>query len=224
MKYIHVGLIWNFIAGANGLTVVFPSPRWNTISNLPGTRGHWERFSRKWSYRIRSSRSICKFANRLSNVPLLPSKMPILGYERQKQQQYLSDAVEKSKGDDASDLDLKNKNQMIVTGYMYDSKKPLQCRRTLHQYYYPMFKNTEDKDRNQVSVRWARKHRDEVDEDYYPIIMVDQLWLWVLHDGNSIRFCCRLSWCSFRYGHLQFSRSMGLRWKFRRSHDTLVQA
>jgi hypothetical protein len=69
-----------------------------------------------------------------------------------------------------------------IRGYLKE-RKPLHCRRTLHQFYYPMLKSTEDRDSNQVAIRWAKRHRDDVEEKFYPIVMVDQLWLWILHDG-----------------------------------------
>ncbi|KAK0722435.1 hypothetical protein B0T26DRAFT_643157 [Lasiosphaeria miniovina] len=69
--------------------------------------------------------------------------------------------------------------------------KPLHCRRTLDQFSYYMLSSTETRDRTQVAYRWAKKplsalgFLDVLAKDR-PIIMVDQLWLWALHDGTVI--------------------------------------
>jgi hypothetical protein len=72
----------------------------------------------------------------------------------------------------------KDREKMLVDAYV-KKEHPLHIRRTLDQSYYYMLDNTRSRDRDQVvsryGVKWKRKE---------PIvIMVDQLWLWVL-EGN----------------------------------------
>jgi len=47
-----------------------------------------------------------------------------------------------------------------------------------------MLPSTEARDIDQVIYRWAKRESDEAAQAR-PIIMVDQLWLWVLHDGKD---------------------------------------
>ncbi|KAK1831011.1 hypothetical protein QBC39DRAFT_284169, partial [Podospora conica] len=51
-----------------------------------------------------------------------------------------------------------------------------------------MLKNTEGRDKDQVVYRWAKKHKatNPSEDPSTPILMVDQLWLWVLPDGTVI--------------------------------------
>jgi len=121
--------------------------------------------------------------------------MPILSYERRKQWQNFSSAIEdasmrnKEPDDYSKEKTNENIHRSLILGYLND-KLPLHCRRTLHQFYYPMLKSTESRDKHQVASRWAKNHSNEKSNvDHYPIIMVDQLWLWVLHNGS-----CALRW------------------------------
>jgi len=61
---------------------------------------------------------------------------------------------------------------------------PLQIRRTLDQSYFLTLENTSHLDRDQVVYRETRK-----DQSFHTrntrVVMVDQLWLWIL-DGNTI--------------------------------------
>jgi len=85
----------------------------------------------------------------------------------------------------------------VVESYLL-SDRPIHCRRTLDQYRYYMLETTESRDRDQVVYKWARnrEHRkresgsvDVLGEKVFkasnrPVIMVDQLWLWILPDGT----------------------------------------
>lgn len=83
----------------------------------------------------------------------------------------------------------------LLSGYL-DSKrtKPVHCRRTLDQFLYYMLHSTEARDKTQVAYRWAKA--PSVCPKDRPILMVDQLWLWVLHDGTIIT-SCPSTWAGF---------------------------
>ena len=77
---------------------------------------------------------------------------------------------------------------MLIRGYLYPDEgiKPLHSRRTLDQYSYYMLKSTERRDKDQVVYRWASRELpppESPKDACTPILMVDQLWLWVLPDG-----------------------------------------
>lgn len=79
------------------------------------------------------------------------------------------------------------RDSMLIRGYLYpeEGTKPLHTRRTLDQYSYYMLKSTERRDKDQVVYRWAQRERPakRPEDACTPILMVDQLWLWVLPDG-----------------------------------------
>jgi hypothetical protein len=87
----------------------------------------------------------------------------------------------------------------LINGYISPPEDigPLHCRRTLDQYSYYMLDTTERRDKDQVVYRWVKNRDDPVrahaagdkmesvdPQKPIPILMVDQLWLWVLPDGN----------------------------------------
>jgi len=78
----------------------------------------------------------------------------------------------------------KTPTELLINGYLNQDGRPLHCRRTLDQCLYYMLPSTEARDIDQVIYRWARRESEEAAQAR-PIIMVDQLWLWVLHDGND---------------------------------------
>lgn len=90
---------------------------------------------------------------------------------------------------DLSYLDTDMLNMKLITGYLAYSKDhaipPLQLRRTLDQYFYTHLKDTSRRDSDQVVYR----HTKLVLEP--KIFMVDQLWLWILDDGNKL---CQKRW------------------------------
>lgn len=80
----------------------------------------------------------------------------------------------------------------------YSKPRELHLRRTLDQFTYHMLGDTEERDNDQVIFRWARKmHKQDArtgnkpppnkddDQDGYPILMVDQLWIWILEGEES---------------------------------------
>jgi hypothetical protein len=90
--------------------------------------------------------------------------------------------------EDDSIMAAKQSNEsLLLEGYLESPEvKPMHCRRTLDQFSYYMLESTELRDKGQVAYRWAKKLKHLVKKEDRPIIMVDQLWLWVLHDGTVI--------------------------------------
>ncbi|KAK9426595.1 hypothetical protein SUNI508_00122 [Seiridium unicorne] len=62
-----------------------------------------------------------------------------------------------------------------------DRKPPLHIRRTLDQYWYPILDNTSERDRDQVVYRGTISKSLST-----RVVMVDQLWLWILDDNTII--------------------------------------
>jgi hypothetical protein len=63
---------------------------------------------------------------------------------------------------------------------------PIHPRRTLDQYYFSTLKNTTSRDRDQVVYRGTKKEKSNF-MDEPRIVMVDQLWLWILDDSTTLR-------------------------------------
>jgi hypothetical protein len=62
---------------------------------------------------------------------------------------------------------------------------PMHPRRTLDQYYFSTLKDTTSRDKDQVVYRGTKKEKS--DWEHEPrIVMVDQLWLWILDDSKSM--------------------------------------
>lgn len=82
---------------------------------------------------------------------------------------------------DESEVDL------LVQGYLHSSSSrrllPTHWRRTLDRFAYYMLNSTEHRDKDQVVYRWAKRHHKRIRAKDRPVLMVDQLWLWVLHNG-----------------------------------------
>jgi hypothetical protein len=109
--------------------------------------------------------------------------MPILAYESHSSREQMTKIIRAVT--DGSEEGVKvrpgkgHRNLDLIEGYISKSaNKPLHCRRTLDQYSYYMLETTDRRDEDQVVFRWA-KERSQA-----PILMVDQLWLWVLPDGD----------------------------------------
>lgn len=63
---------------------------------------------------------------------------------------------------------------------------PLHMRRTLEQFYYWTAEDTTRRDRDQVVCRGTRHTGDDPDpEATSRLVMVDQLWLWILDDSEQ---------------------------------------
>ena len=125
------------------------------------------------------------------------SQMPILGYETHRNRKILDRAFAMALvgGSEAallsSFLDQGAQSPAdhpygpaaeLIRGYV-TAPNPVHCRRTLDRFAYPMLDSTETRDLDQVSYRWGKRLRPELQPKDRPIIMVDQLWLWLLQDG-----------------------------------------
>lgn len=119
--------------------------------------------------------------------------MPILGYERHEEWEisarFTRDYESKLRkpGLVVSRAGLsaisKPRESTLIPAYLCadEADKPLHSRRTLDQFSYYMLKSTERRDNDQVVYRWVDKQMGS--NSSRPILMVDQLWLWVLPDG-----------------------------------------
>ena len=76
-------------------------------------------------------------------------------------------------------------HKILIQGYLKPGASgevpPLQIRRTLDHYFYSHLASTSRRDHDQVIQRYTAEFID-VDPKMF---MVDQLWLWVLDDGND---------------------------------------
>ncbi|KAK4660142.1 hypothetical protein QC762_116530 [Podospora pseudocomata] len=82
---------------------------------------------------------------------------------------------------------------LLLRGYLRPRRNDtsLHCRRTLDQFTYRTLESTQERDDNQVMLKWSRKHRQDINSSKYPLLMVDQLWLWILDDkDNTVVTCC----------------------------------
>jgi hypothetical protein len=117
--------------------------------------------------------------------------MPILAYEPSMLRKKMSKNVRRLLRHKKIKEEEENRDMLLLQGYVGDPAvdpaiKPLHCRRTLDQFSYYMLDSTESRDMDQVLLRWGRKRLEKVGNvDDAPVLMVDQLWLWVLHDGKS---------------------------------------
>ncbi|KAK4185296.1 hypothetical protein QBC35DRAFT_18484 [Podospora australis] len=90
-----------------------------------------------------------------------------------------------------------NQSALLLEAYINDRPLNLHCRRTLDQYTYPTLHDTEKRDNTQVMYKYVANHdrRKQKDDSDYPILMVDQLWLWILEDEeNTVVSCVPDTW------------------------------
>jgi len=126
--------------------------------------------------------------------------MPVLAYESYEEWQNIFEIINRESKEKAlivqsvdrgryyrPSTPQSDKDSALIEGYISppEDTRPLHCRRTLDQYSYYMLETTERRDRDQVTYRWAKRQKDTVSQGPTPILMVDQLWLWVLPDGIS---------------------------------------
>ncbi|KAK3989115.1 hypothetical protein QBC44DRAFT_381891 [Cladorrhinum sp. PSN332] len=130
--------------------------------------------------------------------------MPILGFEEHQHRMKLRSAMKRP-----SSTYSKDETTMLIQSYFGDEKAPLHCRRTLDQFTYHMLDDTVKRDNTQVIFKWAAKVEEQraarsaksvrLDSDLipqnapsgltghsYPVLMIDQLWLWVLEDEETV--------------------------------------
>ncbi|KAI1172766.1 hypothetical protein F4777DRAFT_560431 [Nemania sp. FL0916] len=144
--------------------------------------------------------------NGVTKGPVTALFMPILGFEKHGNRKNLSSTM-REPSYEATDM----MSRLIHTYYRSD-KFPLHCRRTLDQFTYYMLDDTEDRDNTQVIFKWferlrnqARKKIDQqqipeqqgtelTNKDGYPVLMIDQLWLWILEDEQIVITSLPTTW------------------------------
>jgi hypothetical protein len=67
-----------------------------------------------------------------------------------------------------------------------NNNPPLHIRRTLDQYYFLTLDDTSARDRDQVVYRGTRVGKTSLHSKNTRVVMVDQLWLWILDDSNPL--------------------------------------
>lgn len=77
-------------------------------------------------------------------------------------------------------------DEKLIHTYLHE-KPYMHIRRTLDQYYYHTMKDTTERDKDQVVYRYAKKMWPEEHESVHNILMVDQLWLWILDGGKLVK-------------------------------------
>ena len=107
------------------------------------------------------------------------------------------------KDPDKVDVD-ESRHSLLVDAYIRATPL-LQPRRTLDQYFYDGI-DTTSRDTDQVVYRFCDKHNLEK-----KVFMVDQLWLWVLGNGEYILLASNLGLKAdhIRFGCHMFPRTLG---------------
>ncbi|TVY18934.1 Ankyrin-2 [Lachnellula arida] len=80
-------------------------------------------------------------------------------------------------------LEKSDRYERLVWKYLYD-EHPLQVRRTLDQSYYSTLQSTETRDVDQIPYKYFHQHF--TNSTMHPVLMVDQLWLWILDENTVI--------------------------------------
>lgn len=85
--------------------------------------------------------------------------------------------------------------QQNVSSKYLNHDPPLHPRRSLDQFYYSSLSDTRERDADQTVSKWtgsrskiAEDGRDEAERDSL-IVMVDQLWVWVLNERKFLWRC-----------------------------------
>jgi len=78
-----------------------------------------------------------------------------------------------------------DRHEFLIQAYLNPDPEqcsPLHIRRTLDQYYYYSLEDTTERDKSQLISRMFKEKKLE-GEKY--LIMVDQLWIWILDRGED---------------------------------------
>ncbi|KAI0975130.1 hypothetical protein F4678DRAFT_457396 [Xylaria arbuscula] len=98
--------------------------------------------------------------------------------------------TDKANADEDNTAEVDNYNENLVRAYFKDKKFPLHCRRTLDQLTYHMLHDTEAHDSSQVMFKWQKEKEEQEKKEKrmldYPLLMIDQLWLWILEDEQTV--------------------------------------
>ncbi|KAM7187525.1 hypothetical protein V8F33_011172 [Rhypophila sp. PSN 637] len=110
--------------------------------------------------------------------------MPFLAYENHEGRKKNAKIIHRTRDPKAKSDKQADRDSALIKGYLTYNKGPLHCRRTLDQYSYYMLETTERRDKDQVVYRWAKEQGKA--KSQIPLLMIDQLWLWILPDGTMI--------------------------------------
>lgn len=119
--------------------------------------------------------------------------MPFLHYETNAGRKSIARAIDSATlyrkllsegGKSSADEEKRSPDEKLIHTYLHE-KPYMHIRRTLDQYYYHTMKDTTERDEDQVVYRYAKKMWPEEHESVHNILMVDQLWLWIL-DGDTV--------------------------------------
>jgi hypothetical protein len=140
------------------------------------------------NYRQRAVNDFVRQHHVRRRAPTTRSKLKELPDQLLQRSRALSSNLDRQLNFDASDDDLNKARssklskteESLLLAYLPNS---LHVRRTLDQYYYYMLEDTRRRDADQVVTRWAEK---QLRKSYHNILMVDQLWIWVIkgRDGQ----------------------------------------
>lgn len=115
--------------------------------------------------------------------------MPFLHYETNDGRKCMAKAIEKAieNKDDQKPVDRgkQTADEKLIHTYLHE-KHFMHIRRTLDQYYYHTMKDTSLRDEDQVVYRYAKKMWPDEKETNLNILMVDQLWMWILDGGKHL--------------------------------------
>ncbi|KAH7303392.1 hypothetical protein B0I35DRAFT_517349 [Stachybotrys elegans] len=138
--------------------------------------------------------------------PVTALFMPIFGFEKQDNCKKLTEAMREP-------LYSRTDETLLIPAYFDKDKFPLHCRRTLDQFTYHMLEDTERRDNTQVMFKWTRRDQANKerasnrqynlqasstprshDKRSYPLLMIDQLWIWILEDDQTVIMSVPNTW------------------------------
>lgn len=114
--------------------------------------------------------------------------MPYLNWATEGERQKLNAITGQAKAKQSSNSPLDeeaivgktDRYEKLLWTYLLDDH-PLHIRRTLDQSYYGSLPSTEDRDKDQIPFKFFKEHYPGlVEMGQYPVLMVDQLWMWIL--------------------------------------------
>ncbi|KAK4248638.1 hypothetical protein C7999DRAFT_30872 [Corynascus novoguineensis] len=139
--------------------------------------------------------------------PVTALFMPIFGFEKHENRKKLTLAMREPfcPGTDET--------SRLIRAYFDNDRFPLHCRRTLDQFTYHMLEDTERRDNTQVMFKWTKRdqankerashHQHNLqpsstprrhDKGSYPLLMIDQLWIWILEDDQTVIMSVPNTW------------------------------
>ena len=152
-------------------------------------------YSIKDLYVSRAIQILFEYSSGYRSIFLTQPQMPYFHWETMKSLSGMTRLLESMEAQSRADFGLTpsdpptgfrdemNRDELLVYHYL-NRQKSLHNRRILDQYRYYDVKNTADRDRDQVFARICAEGPPKTPPDERPVLMVDQLWLWILQDGE----------------------------------------